>query len=538
MKRIISIILVLTFTLALFTTTVFADSRKGKGSTAPGMAKKELKLPKGISKKVFDDIDDMHWAKQAIELMKSKGLIRGYSERIFAPDNAVTKLETIVMALRIMGWEEETKYIKELPKKYKAKKIDDWGKGYVTVAYEKGILDDVDMLNFNPNEPAKRYEVAKYVIKALGYEEEAQDYMDEDLPFIDAELVPQGAVGYVYLVNDMGLMKGDHRQAFNPMGTLTRAEMAVLFRRLDEKVDSDVDNGEYEGTINRIDDEKITLNIDGKSKSFEVSDDVVVYKDNRRIDYSDLEVGLKVIITIDDDDEVVSIEVIDKESDREKIITKFKGKVIGIVTRGSKEISVKVDTMKVTFEIVDHVKVYFDDELGKFDEIEIGDEVSVIVDSRNRARVIYVNREKIMEVIETVKGYITDIDLKGSYNLEIDNLRYSLSDDAEVEIDGRTNKDLDDLRIGYYVKCKLVDDVITEIDAENRFKEINGIIEDVDKDTIEVLIGSRLKKFKFADSVEIYIDGDESVYDNLEEGMKVELKVINDVVYEIYAEED
>ena len=123
------------------------------------------------------------------------------------------------------------------------------GKGYVAVAYEKGILDDVDMMYFKPNDPAKRYEVAKYVIRALGYEREAQRSMDERLPFVDAELVPQGAVGYVYLVNDMKLMQGDNNRAFNPMGTLTRVEMAVLFHRLDQKVDSDIDENEYRGII-------------------------------------------------------------------------------------------------------------------------------------------------------------------------------------------------------------------------------------------------------------------------------------------------
>ena len=42
-----------------------------------------------------------------------------------------------------------------------------WAYGYINVAYEKGILDNVDMMYFEPSQPALRHEVAKYVIRAL-----------------------------------------------------------------------------------------------------------------------------------------------------------------------------------------------------------------------------------------------------------------------------------------------------------------------------------------------------------------------------------
>ena len=46
----------------------------------------------------------------------------------------------------------------------------------------------------------------------------------------------------------MGLMIGNNNR-FNPLGTLTRAEMAVLFQRLDEKVDSEIDEDEVRGKL-------------------------------------------------------------------------------------------------------------------------------------------------------------------------------------------------------------------------------------------------------------------------------------------------
>ncbi|EOD01901.1 S-layer homology domain-containing protein [Caldisalinibacter kiritimatiensis] len=325
MKKFISTMIIFTLVLSLSTTAVFADNWKNEsGKLPPGLAKKGF-LPPGIAKKVFDDIDGFSWAEKAIARMAIKGMIQGRGNNRFAPAAPVNKLETVIMALRVMGWEEEAKEIDRLPEKYDGKKVHDWAVGYVALAYEKGILDEVDMMYFDPYEPAKRHEVAKYVIRALGYEEEAQDHMDEELPFVDALAVPQGSVGYVYLMNELGLMQGDDQNRFNPMGTLKRAEMAVLFSRLDKKVDSDVDYNEVIGKVYRIHKETIVLKVDGELRFFELDDKVKVYKDNKLIRYKDIEIGSNVIIELKDD-KVVYIEVIE-ETNQDKIITKYSGVV-------------------------------------------------------------------------------------------------------------------------------------------------------------------------------------------------------------------
>ena len=90
---------------------------------------------------------------RAIEKMFQKGLIKGIGDGKFAPKSSVTKLEAIIMSLRVMGWEDDAKAITELPKEYKGDQVDKWAVGYVSLAYEKGILDDVDMMYFKPHFP-------------------------------------------------------------------------------------------------------------------------------------------------------------------------------------------------------------------------------------------------------------------------------------------------------------------------------------------------------------------------------------------------
>lgn len=537
MKRFISIITAVIFTTSIFTATVFANScgQKGKVQIPALITGKVNFIPPGIAKKIFDDIEDVKWAKKAIELLNLKGLVKGCGNGKFAPNNTVTKIETIIMTVRVMGWEKEAKDAKKLPKVFNGKGVPDWAKGYVTVAYEKGILDDVDAMYFKPTQPIQRFEAAKYIIRAMGYEDEARKYMGENLSFSDAALVPQGAVGYVYLVNSMKLMQGNGSGAFNPLGTLTRAEMAMLFHRLDDKVDSDADEDEVKGQIRRISEDEITLKVDGTEKTFELASDVIIYDGDVRIPYSELEKGDKVVLELENG-EVVSITVVD-EKNGDKIITRYSGTVADIVKTGSRSVVVQNGYMKITFVPTSDVRVYFKRERGSFDGIKVGDDVTVVVDASNRAREICVDREILHDTVKTVKGFITAIDLSGTYHLTVDGNRYVLSKEADVTMAVYGDGELKDLRVGYYVECRVVNDIVTEIYAEKKYDEFAGKITDIDTNTIEVAAGSAEKRYKYANTFLVYINGESRSHSDLRKGMNAKLMVVNDVVHQIHAEE-
>lgn len=508
-------------------TTTMAGGFKG---LPPGLAKKG-KLPPGIAKQIFRDLKGYNWATKYIEDLGMKGLVKGEGNGVFAPYRSVTKLESIIMSLRIMGWEEEAKQTEKITNKYKGKSVADWAKGYIQVAYEKGILDDVDMMYFNPTDPAKRYEVAKYVIRAIGYEDEAQEHMDEDLDFEDSSAVPQGAVGYVYLIDDLGIMKGNNDR-FNPMGTLTRAEMAVLFSRLDDKVENEVDDSEIKGTIKDVEDDEISVRVDGETKSYEVDEDVVVYNDDYRIYYDELKRGMNIEATVKNG-KLVYIEVVE-DLNEDRIITEYTGRVEKVK---DDKIAVQIKEMVAMFEVIDDVEVLFDGEKGKLEDIEKGDTVTVTVDKKNRARKIELDKELEKESDkEEVNGKIKDIDLNGIYHITIDEERYKLDEEAEVKIDG-DKAELEDLEIDMDVEAKLQDEIITEIEAdtEDVIEEAEGKIEILDLEgiyTIEIY-GERYKLDKEA---EVKIDGNKADLEDLVIGMKSEVKIENGTVTKIKAE--
>ncbi|RKD34672.1 S-layer homology domain-containing protein [Thermohalobacter berrensis] len=538
MRRIIASVLVFTVLVSLSFSTAYADP-EWKGWMPPGLAKKGG-LPPGIAKKIFKDIEKYPWAVKDIIRMKLKGLIRGYGEGVFAPHKPVNKLETIIMALRVMGWEDESKRIDELPEKYKGDKIQDWAKGYITVAYEKGILDDVDLMYFNPYESAKRHEVAKYVIRALGYEEDAEDHMDEDLPFVDAALVPQGSVGYVYLVNELEIMEGDDKDRFNPMGTLTRAEMAVLFSRLDSKVDNEIDESTIIGTVYRVRDDEVILEIDDNLKKYEVDDDVIVYKDNREIDYDDIEKGSKVRIELENS-EAIYIEIIDEDYDEDKIIREYTGKVIKLSDDDLDGIAIEIKEMVAVFKIIDDVEVEFENGEGRVHDIEAGDIVTITVDRDNRAREIFVHEELERNEIKEVEGIINDLDLRGVYHITIDEERYKLSKNADVEVEDR-ERDLEDLEKGMEVEAKLSDDIVETIYAENREFDVEGKIEDIleTSDEVKLVIEVDDEEFTYYvdDNADIEVEDEEDAeIEDLETGQYGEFEIVNNTIVKIEIED-
>ncbi|WP_459195864.1 S-layer homology domain-containing protein, partial [Wukongibacter baidiensis] len=298
MKKIVSFVLVMTFVITTSFSVSFADPWKhGSGKKLPPGLKKKGHLPPGIAKK-FNDIDDYVWAEDAIEKMVEKGVIKGIGEGLFAPKREVTKLEAIVMALRVMGEEDEAREyqvkIKQGKRKLEIKdRLQEWAYGYVALAEEKGILDEADILYFKLNEPAKRHEVAKYIVRALGYEDEAQDHMDEDLDYKDASFIPQGSVGYIYIANKEKIIQGYEDETFRPLNTVTRAEMAVMVDRVDDEIDED-ELKEYEGEVEDIDNDYdwIKIDIGSRDKKFDITSKTeVVFEDDIEGDIEDIEVG-------------------------------------------------------------------------------------------------------------------------------------------------------------------------------------------------------------------------------------------------------
>ncbi|TYP49775.1 S-layer homology domain-containing protein [Thermosediminibacter litoriperuensis] len=274
------------------------------------------------------DVDErFEWARFSIEKMYAKGIIKGFPEGLFKPKDPVTHLQAIIMALRIMGWEDELRRDTVLPKNVKNMKLS-WDEGYyyVALAVQKGLVRPEELKNFRPNEPAKRYEVAKYIVRAIGREEEAKQHMREKLPFRDANAIPKDAVGYVYVMTELGLMKGYPGNVFQPNKPVTRAEMAVIINNLNDLLVEDTEQ-EPRFFVVAVDTKALTITVKEGDKTavYDVVEDVPVYINYSYGSLSSLEPGDEVKLVFNERREVVFIQVVNK-----KVTTTAKGIVVDV----------------------------------------------------------------------------------------------------------------------------------------------------------------------------------------------------------------
>ena len=113
--------------------------------------------PAGYLANFFDDIPDEHWACKYIDVLLQLGIVSGYGDNKFRPDNEILIEEAIAMLMRITWWSKMA-YDRE-------RSTSIYPYGYVAVAEESGLTKDID---FTIGEYATREVLSQLANNALG----------------------------------------------------------------------------------------------------------------------------------------------------------------------------------------------------------------------------------------------------------------------------------------------------------------------------------------------------------------------------------
>ncbi|MDA8235272.1 MAG: S-layer homology domain-containing protein [Clostridia bacterium] len=266
----------------------------------------------------FKDMESALWALKDISKMHSQDVIKGYKDGTFRPNSPIKRQEAVTMAIRLMGLEKEAVNKSVYESVYGStylpfadtKQIDNWAKGYVALALEKKIIDSTTG-DFQPNKPATRLWVSVLLTKALGLQAEADAKKNTLLSFKDAGAIPADLVGYVAVAVEKGLVKGFPDQTFQPNKPVTRAEMAALLGRTDDRLP--YDKKKAKGTVTAVDlvASTITINNDavgttvygsiyGNTQTFPVDPDAKIFIADQPAELADIKVGYKVYLRLKD----------------------------------------------------------------------------------------------------------------------------------------------------------------------------------------------------------------------------------------------
>ncbi|HIW47797.1 MAG TPA: S-layer homology domain-containing protein [Firmicutes bacterium] len=149
------------------------------GLTAGFLALSSL-FPISAQAAIFSDVPQSHWAYESVEKAVQYGIMNGLEDGTFGLGQTLTRAQFVKILSNLFHW-NETQASSPFSD------IQDptaWYYGAVAAASVNGA-SDVTSGAFRPNDPITRQEMAVMMVKALGYDILAGQVADTGLPFTD-----------------------------------------------------------------------------------------------------------------------------------------------------------------------------------------------------------------------------------------------------------------------------------------------------------------------------------------------------------------
>ncbi len=138
----------------------------------------------------FSDVEYDHPYDESVLYLKSQGIVTGYADGTFRPDQQITRAEFLKIVLETADKIDPNTEDKNCFDDTK----DHWGEFYICLAKREGFIDGYDDGSFKPENPINFAEASKIIVNVMGLE---QGDSDEDLwyaPYVasldDADVIP------------------------------------------------------------------------------------------------------------------------------------------------------------------------------------------------------------------------------------------------------------------------------------------------------------------------------------------------------------
>lgn len=168
----------------------------------------------------FLDITKEHWADCYISQLVDLGVVWGYEDKTFRPDNNITRAELTKIALLINGYKPNTQ---NTQKSFPDLEDGKWYVPYVNTAATLGIVNGYDDGLFRPDDLVTRAEAVKILLRAAGIEV----YTTGEVLYPDVT-EDDWYYPYVAYATQTEIVNGFVNGKFGPNMNLTRAEAAKI----------------------------------------------------------------------------------------------------------------------------------------------------------------------------------------------------------------------------------------------------------------------------------------------------------------------
>ena len=178
----------------------------------------------------FSDCGEDHWGYPYIAAMKESGIIAGYPDGSFRPEQTVSREEFVKMAVTASGL-----YQQGLKCDFSDAEEGAWYDSYIASAYRAGIVTGMTENTFGIGTDITREDVAVIVYRILK-ESEGAETAETAGDFADFEEISEYARESVSALAEKKILNGYEDGTFRPKAYLTRAEAAKIIYGLNGQI--------------------------------------------------------------------------------------------------------------------------------------------------------------------------------------------------------------------------------------------------------------------------------------------------------------
>ena len=231
-KKILSILLVMSMLLSMLPTAVLADSLEQEPENGYTDADKTDSLEQE-PENGYTDVDKADSFYEAVMYCLENGILNGTGEGTFSPDVFLTRAMYVTVLGRIAGVDTSQYNTSE----FKDVAVDAWYAPYVAWAVEKGITQGTSKDTFSPDKLITREQMATMTaryFKSCNISFKAEKLIRSGPR--DIRAISSWALDSVLSLWYAGLFTGDGNGNFNPSSNATRAEVATYRMQISKNV--------------------------------------------------------------------------------------------------------------------------------------------------------------------------------------------------------------------------------------------------------------------------------------------------------------
>jgi hypothetical protein len=213
------------------------------------------------------DIEDC-WAEEAIVALIDEGIITGYPDGTFKPEDPVTRAEFSKMVARAFA-------VRAAGEPTFSDIEDNWAKTYIAALTEAGIVSGFPDGTFRPSKDISRAEMTQILVRTINLGDKMDSLTQPEPSFIDVSQ-DHWAFRSIEIANTLGVLPVHFGVVFEPELPATRAETAYMVKSL-------IDLRIYEGKLARVDNQQGTLTVTtpgGVEQQITMAFDTAIYRNN------------------------------------------------------------------------------------------------------------------------------------------------------------------------------------------------------------------------------------------------------------------